>query len=104
VLELRDWTSVARYASAEGPLEPVTERELLEVANEIAQALDEEYRHGSCNGSGATAVPAHETLRAGQMRIADTGLIFAARRAGSQLAASTATKSTAAVVASVIGS
>jgi len=40
----------------------------------------------------------------GQIRIADTGLILAARRAGSQLAASTAVRKTAAVVPSVSGS
>ena len=40
----------------------------------------------------------------GQIRIADTGLILAARRAGSQLAASTAVRRTAAVVPSVSGS
>lgn len=39
-----------------------------------------------------------------QIRIADTGLILAARRAGSQLAASTAVRRTAAVVPSVSGS
>ena len=42
--------------------------------------------------------------RVGQIRIADTGLILAARRAGSQLAASTAVRRTAAVVTSVSGS
>jgi hypothetical protein len=40
----------------------------------------------------------------GQIRIADTGLILAARRAGSQLAASTVARSTAAVATSVSGS
>jgi hypothetical protein len=40
----------------------------------------------------------------GQTRIADTGLILAARRAGSQLAASTAARSTAVVETSVSGS
>jgi hypothetical protein len=39
-----------------------------------------------------------------QIRIADTGLMLAARRAGSQLAASTAVRRTAAVVPSVSGS
>ena len=50
-------------------------------------------------------VPAERRLHAvGQIRIADTGLILAARRAGSQLAASTAVRRTAAVVTSVSGS
>jgi hypothetical protein len=43
-------------------------------------------------------------IEVGQIRIADTGLILAARRAGSQLAASTAVRRTAAVVTSVSGS
>ena len=45
-----------------------------------------------------------ETAARLQIRIADTGSMLAARRAGSQLAASTAVRRTAAVVASVSGS
>ena len=61
---------------------------------------------GSIAGTGARVKRRLRVRRArgGQIRIADTGLILAARRAGSQLAASTAVRRTAAVVPSVSGS